>query len=254
MEIKEALQNIGLNEKEAFVYTALLELGQATAYKIAQKSGLKRPTVYVILDELRLKGLVLKIPHTKKTIFSAKEPKEFFDEVENKFQKAKSILPQLLAMVAKGTKPLVLYFEGLNGMRELMNYNIEKMAGKEMVGFYAQAEDASKELLDIFDKYNERINTLGIKVRGITPQHPTTQKISKNYTQLGYKMTIKFVPYDIYSANISIDMGDNFVRILAFKELEGVLIENKNIADTMRQIFEMAWQSRPEKSVSAGGK
>ncbi len=254
MEIKEALQNIGLNEKEALVYTALLELGQATAYKIAQKSGLKRPTVYVILDELRVKGLVLKIPHTKKTIFSAKDPKEFFEESEDKFQKAKSILPQLLAIMAKGTKPQVLYFEGLNGMREIMNYNIEKMADKEIVGFYAHAEDASKELLDIFDEYNEKLNKLGIKARGITPQHLTTQKIIENYAQFGYKITLKFIPYDTYSANNSIEVGDSFVRILAFKELEGVLIQNKDIADTMRQIFEMVWQSRPEKSVSAGGK
>ena len=52
MELKEALQTIGLNEKECAVYLALLQLGRASAYSVAQKSGLKKPTTYVILDEL----------------------------------------------------------------------------------------------------------------------------------------------------------------------------------------------------------
>ena len=56
MDIQEALRNFGLNDKEARVYVALLELGQTTAYAIAERSGLKRPTVYVILDDLRQKG------------------------------------------------------------------------------------------------------------------------------------------------------------------------------------------------------
>lgn len=244
MEIKDALQNIGLNEKQALVYTALLELGQATAYKIAQKSGLKRPTVYVVLDELRLKGLVLRIPAAKKTIFSAKEPKEFFQEAEDKFEKAKSVLPQLLALTAKETKPQILYFEGLNGIKELLTYDIEKLSGKEIVGFYATAKDASKELLKVFDEYNKKINDLGIKVRSITPQHSSTQKINKFYKQLGYNLTIKFIPFDIYSASNSIDVAGDMIRILAFKELEGVLIRNKNIADSMRQIFEMVWRAQ----------
>jgi len=37
MEIKEALKNLGLGDKEALVYSALVELGETTAYKIAQK-------------------------------------------------------------------------------------------------------------------------------------------------------------------------------------------------------------------------
>ena len=76
--INDALKNLGLNDKEARAYAALLELGQTTAYAVAERSGLKRPTVYVVLDELRQKGLVLKIPHVKKQLWSAKSPHQIF--------------------------------------------------------------------------------------------------------------------------------------------------------------------------------
>lgn len=44
MNIAPILQSIGLTEKEAKVYAAILELGTATILKISQKAELKRPT------------------------------------------------------------------------------------------------------------------------------------------------------------------------------------------------------------------
>ena len=65
-EIIDTLSHIGLSEKEVHVYVALAELESGTAYQIALACDVKKPTVYVILEDLRKKGLVLKIPHAKK--------------------------------------------------------------------------------------------------------------------------------------------------------------------------------------------
>lgn len=101
---EEALQGLGLNQKEALIYVSLLQLGKATAYKIAQKSGLKKPTVYVILEELRQKGLVLKIPYPKKQIYSAKHPQELIHEAEERLKRVNSALPELLALTQNEDK------------------------------------------------------------------------------------------------------------------------------------------------------
>ena len=77
------LEAIGLTEKESVVYVALLSLGTGTAYRIAEECSVKKPTVYVILEDLRKKGLVLKVPHAKKALFAPRSgigkplPKEF---------------------------------------------------------------------------------------------------------------------------------------------------------------------------------
>ena len=71
MTIIEALQNLGLTDKEARVYTALLKRGRTSAYGIAEESGLKKPTTYVILDDLIEKGLASRIPRVRKQLFVA---------------------------------------------------------------------------------------------------------------------------------------------------------------------------------------
>lgn len=58
MEIADVLQKIGLQQKESAVYLALLELGTADVSGIAKKAGIKRPTCYLVLDDLKNRGLV----------------------------------------------------------------------------------------------------------------------------------------------------------------------------------------------------
>lgn len=244
MQIIEALQNLGLTEKEAGVYLALLQMGQGSAYAISSKSGIKKPTTYVILDELRQKGLVLKVPRVKKQLFIAKSPEEFFSAAKERLNMAEDVLPEIMAM-AEGKKPKVktLYYEGVSGAKEALNYRIKEMQGKELVGFYASAQDASPDLVSVFLDWN--IRARNTKIRMIAPEHPSLKPWRDTDTE--YERIVKVIPFNEYSANISIDIGDTFVRVLAFKELQSVIIENPDVAFTMRQIFEMVWKSRPEK-------
>lgn len=240
-KINEALQNLGLTEKQAIIYTNLLQLGKTTAYKIAQKSGLKRPTVYVILDELRLKGLVTKIPYPKKQIYTAKHPKEFIQEVQDKLNKAVSTLPELLALTKSEDKPSVMYFDGVNGIQELLNSGLDKLENNELVGFYAHIEDIKDDVIKIFEGYNRKLKNMKIAVRGIAPEHQSLKLYREKDAE--YHRNVKIVPFNTYSSDISIDIGPDFVRILMFKNLQGILIENKSLALAMKQIFEMQWSN-----------
>ena len=55
MEVFQVLKSIGLTEKEASVYLALLTLGTADVGEIAQKSGQKRTTCYTVIENLKKK-------------------------------------------------------------------------------------------------------------------------------------------------------------------------------------------------------
>ena len=72
--LNEVIEKIGLSKKEAKVYLALLRIGQSSASLIAKNSGLKRPTTYLILEDLRKRGFVLKMPGNKKQMFISKSP------------------------------------------------------------------------------------------------------------------------------------------------------------------------------------
>lgn len=250
MQITEALQNLGLSEKEARVYTALLKLGRGSAYGIADEAGIKRPTTYVILDELRQKGLVLKVPRVKKQLFIAKPPDELFAVAEEKLRVAKDVLPQLLAMAEGETqKPRTLFYEGLPAVRDVFLEQAKRMADRELTGFYAHAGSAKSEMLEFFDEYNERIKRYKVQVRGIAPEHPNLEKYRRVDAEYGRKM--KIVPFEEYSSDISIDIGENYVMFFSIQDAQATLIENERIAKTMKQIFEMVWKSRPEQAQGA---
>lgn len=250
MNLIEALQNLGLNEKEAKVYLALLKKNRCSAYWIAEESGLKKPTTYVILDDLIKKGLVYKVPREKKQQFIAKSPNEILVLAEEKLAIAKEALPELMALSeGEKPKPKTLFFEGLSGVRENFRRENRKMQNKTVVGFYAHSGDASLELVDFFLENMEDFKKNNCRLRGVVPDHPNLEWARK--TDAKYNRQLKTIPLNEYSANISIDIGDDFVSFCSFKDFQVTLIENKDIANTMRQIFEMVWKARPEKPQGA---
>jgi hypothetical protein len=246
MQILESLQSLGLNEKEAKVYSTLLQLGRASAYLVADKSGLKKPTTYVILGDLLKKGLVQKVPRSRKQLFEARSPDEFFALAEERLAVAKKALPELMAMALGSTqKSRSLFFEGLHGVRQALWYRLKEMEGKQYVGFYASPHEAAEGFEELSIEWNEELFKKGITLRGIVPDHPSL-KVWREERDRKYGHTAKIVPFAAYSATNSIDVGDTFVRIIGFRDLQAVIIDNSDVARTMRQIFEMLWQNLPE--------
>jgi sugar-specific transcriptional regulator TrmB len=56
--LEEKLRELGLSEKESAVYIAIVEAGKASPARIAKATGIKRPTVYAVGEELTKKGLI----------------------------------------------------------------------------------------------------------------------------------------------------------------------------------------------------
>src|SRR6266404_3687884 len=120
MEIPGVLEEIGLNEKQASVYLALLELGTSTVHPLATKAGIKRPTTYLVLEELQAKGLVSVVPRAKKALYTAESPQKLVSDLNNKQELVKRFLPNMLALYnEKKDKPQVQLFEGKEGIKLL---------------------------------------------------------------------------------------------------------------------------------------
>src|SRR3989344_7431553 len=211
MDIIEGLQNLGLNQKEARVYTNLLQSGEATAYTIAEISGLKRPTVYVVLDELRRKGLVLKIPHAKKQIFQAKSPQEFFAETEDRLERTRSILPQLIALSKSEERPKTYLFDGVEGYKESLYLGYEDVIGKEIVAFFSKRSDNTIKVEHMIDKYFSSLEKDNIKVRAVIPAHESVKGEQGKYKNV----EIKSIPIEKYCTDDAILVEEKRVKIFS---------------------------------------
>ncbi|EKE21958.1 MAG: Transcriptional regulator, TrmB [uncultured bacterium] len=238
----EALENLGLSEKEAKVYLALLELGQASAYKVAQKAGVKKPTTYVLLDDLMKKELVLKLPGVKKQMFVAKSPEDFFSIAQGRVNLATSFLPELMSSMHGKNKVQTIYYEGLDGFKQANWHKMKENAGKELIGFYASVENLDQKMIDITWQWTEDLKKNNISVRGFVPTHETLADYRKNDKE--YNREMRELPWEEYSAETSLDVLGSFVRIIDLTKdsPQAVIIENERTAKMVRQIFEMMWK------------
>ncbi|EKE21162.1 MAG: Transcriptional regulator, TrmB [uncultured bacterium] len=240
MNTINTLIGIGFTEKEAQIYLALLSFRRATAYLVHQKSGLKKATAYVILEELVKKGFVLKIPQNRKSFYIAKSPTECIKIFQEKLNEAKDMLPELLAIQKKDEEKVsVSYFEGIEGIKEVYNDTL-KYPG-EFVAF--GSEDVVSSLgYDWMNDFIKNRVKKNIQVRVIVP----TTKYFKENLILKDKQelrTIKFIDQKKYPFSIEIDIyGESKVSLISGKEAMGAIIESTEVHNTMKLIFEILWE------------
>lgn len=235
------LIKIGLSEQEAAVYVALLGLGRASVQEIAAEAGLKRPTAYLVLDELRKKGFALKEPHTKRTRYVAKDPEQAVRERLEEIQKVAYTIPELKAIQKSADKVNVLYFEGLEGVQKALTYNMDVLINTTSVGFFAKADEIKdNRFLDFLYLWNDQLAKHNISFRGIVPEHPSLDGFREKDKQ--HYRSVKRVSPEKYDSNISIEATESFVRIALLKQMQVIIIESPEAAKTVKQIFELLWE------------
>lgn len=241
----QELKKLNLTEKEARVYLALLELGPSTPYKIAKRSRLKRPTAYVIAEELVEKGLIVQMTGEKKRQYIARSPESYIEDVEKRVSEAKKIVPELNALQRKQSeKPNVLYFEGVEGMKQAYEYKIGDFKGKEIVGFFSRMNEIDPEVhSEVFLPWNEMKAKIGLNVRGFTVDDPNLKEYTKFFDKNHPgKIIAKFLPESLYSADCSIESFEWGVRIVIMRSKQAIIVESYELAKALREIHDLLWE------------
>src|SRR3989338_1056496 len=118
MNLESTLQIFSFDGKEAGVYLAALELGTASIYELSQKTSLKRPTTYLVVDGLRRKGVLSLSKIRNKTYFTPLPPKKLFKKWENNLNQLNFALHELENRQKNSkSKPFVQFFRALMASR-----------------------------------------------------------------------------------------------------------------------------------------
>ncbi len=260
--ITQELRDIGLSEKAAAIYVAVLELGVAFPSKVSEKTKLNRTTVYHILTDLAVKGLITEIERKNKLCYQIERPERLvrfaktqIRLAEERAERAQTILSDIEGLYNMvPNKPRVRFFEGLEGVLTVYEDHISGNESYEMLG-YSNVEKLMQVLPPAFVKnYVKRKEEIGVTTRGIFPE--TT--FSKNYNKEIYrgarkKALVQFhvVPVEQFPHEVEITIyGKDKVSIINFQKntLIGVIIEDPTISQMMRMIFNLAWNgSEPSK-------
>lgn len=239
MEIADVLKQIGLNEKQANVYLALLELGTATVHPIATKAGIKRPTCYLILEELQAKGLVSVVPRAKKALFTAENPEKLISDLNKKQELVKRFLPNMLALYNKKIdKPGVLLYEGKEAVREVY----EKILNAKEVNFFCTIRDRINFYPDFPKRILQKTVNKEIKMRELLTQSAKDIEFAKTMHHSEF-YEHRFAPkgWEFLTDNVLFD--GNVVFFSYEPYIFAVQIQSKGIYQSLKTLFDLAWQS-----------
>lgn len=235
------LTHLGFHEKAAHVYLATLSLGTASILEIAKKANLKRPTVYIYIEELLKSGLLEKIPIGKKDYFHASDPHILENRAQQHLFAIQKALPELEALQnnLKG-KPSVRILEGERGLKQIY----DEICLSSNIRFWSNLSNFEIFFQEHFKKLSESISEKGIRTREIIANTPESKKSAKRYASIAGKN---------YSARIAVKAGilnDNAIYsdvIALFRiheyNLYVIRIEDAIIANAMKTLFDMAWNS-----------
>lgn len=238
--VEQTFEKIGLSPRETQVYLALLERGQSTGYEISKHLGEKRTTIYYTLEELRKKGLVLKTPHASKHYFTARHPQEVAAEAHKRANELDSLLPYLSGLIKDGERPKLTYYEGIDGFDKIIEESEPLMLGQNVDGFYMYKPTISDHQRTTFIHHLDRLGKSGATWRGITQDVPSTRQYEQELNS-NFAFTFKFLPPDIYPMQSSMEAFGNYTRILSRDLGQNILIENKEVANAVRIIFNIMW-------------
>ena len=231
--LKEKLEQIGLDGKEANIYLQLLEKDQQTASQVAKKTGINRSVVYSVVERLLNKGLASYVIKDNVKHFLANDPQTLKHFLKNKERIVDNILPRLNKIKPESGKEVdIEVFQGLKG-----GIAIQKDIIREGKDFVVLGEDGTLQEgipKTILEQYIRDLEENEIEERILAKKG--TDLIESKYTK------VRYLPKKFNLPTMTIVYG-NKVAIAIFKKPYYIIrVRSKDLADTYRAFFENLWQ------------
>ena len=238
MEKENLLQQLGLSEKESALYLTALDSGVVSITQLAKKSGLKRPTCYLVIEELVKKHLLTKTPKGKRMCYKAENPLILSQQIEKTQETLNMLLPSLLSSFQKYShQPKIRFYEG---KQQISKMSEEVYHAKEIWAMFSP-----ENFLNVFSKQeNKHFFNILIRHGGVIYDIFEDTAKAREFAKAKYRTGIshvKFLPSDFKIATDFMVYGDK-LAIVSFENLIGLIIEDKAIAQTQRQVLKFIWE------------
>ncbi|HLP43911.1 MAG TPA: helix-turn-helix domain-containing protein [Candidatus Nanoarchaeia archaeon] len=260
----KTLIEFGLSEKEAKMYLALLELETAGANEIAKAADINRSSAYVVIESLAKKGLINTYTDEQKVQqFTASEPEVFLrmiDENERKQKQVKEKIKQIIPNLRskhKDTKhrPLVQIYKGKEAIRlgfyDIFYEQVEK--GMKMLRIYEDVSDILKFPDSNYIEWDvSEMKKFNVDYRIISPDNKQAREVVDRYKKLGYDHFV-LVPQNVFNRNrgdcLAFSIYEDKIEFFSQDSFLTIL-ESKEVADTLKNVFDMAWEHARARSKS----
>jgi sugar-specific transcriptional regulator TrmB len=248
MNIRPILHKIGMTEKEADIYLACLEHGPDTISNIARQAGYKRPTVYNIMEQLLRDGFVVLIRRNRRTLYDAERPRKLLTGIRARERELEQLMPDLEDLRnAKKEIPQVEVYESGEAVKLLYDEIYDSFNTKNEICFLTSVGDMMKNIPDALDAYVAKVTAgKGYKVRELIFNDEQGRHYVKQLKQRGVSHDVRLLSDEFPFYNDLVIYGTK-VAIFSYKNrFIATKFDNREIATTLKTLFEWAWKNGRE--------
>ncbi len=239
---EKQLELLGLSDKESRLYLAALELGSFSVLEVAAKSGLKRPTCYIILEELTKRGFISMVLNEKKKLYKVEPPTAFIRQAKNNLKYAEQIVPSLSAMLSQDNdKPKMKYYFGQKGMQNIYD---DLLITRSKAMYYVGSNESRIGAVgeDFLKDWVRRRLAKKIKVKTIRMRElqPADHLLSDSKDLL---REVRYAPKGIFIPDTICVIGTKVAIVFTVRGNFGFIIESAEFSQTILGLFKVLWNA-----------
>jgi sugar-specific transcriptional regulator TrmB len=251
--MRTILKKLGLSDKKIDLYIAGLKTGPATVQNLAKFSQIKRPTVYVLLEHLAKLGLANRSFKGEQKLFEMASPQKLFKfideekrEAEEKENFLQKVMPEFEAIVKKSEFATdTKIYEGFDLVKEIFG-DLAKTKGIT----YTISSGHFYDKLDI-NWFIKNVTQVRERAKNksfiISDPHPL---VIKFYLMEETNIReFRFLPKDMIMPSVIQIHEDTVVMISMDEPYSCIVMKNRTIAETLKFLFNLIWQSLKEKNL-----
>ncbi len=248
-EINKTLREIGLDRTETQVYFLLLKNVSMGIQEITDILKLPRSSVNLACKNLEKRNVLKTSFSGKRVSFYLEKPSDinnyinFEEDIINSNKLAvKSIISKInnICAISQGNEPIEIEeLQGEEGFIETYNRSLEQEKNGELLRIGGDTRKFIPQKEKLKD-YNEKRKKKKIYTKLLLPDYELCleekEKAKFNMREVG------ILNKDIYDPKIQLSIWqDNTAMTVWDKGFHSIIIKNKAIADTLKQLFLIAW-------------
>ncbi|MBI2665768.1 helix-turn-helix domain-containing protein [Candidatus Woesearchaeota archaeon] len=230
--MKDSLMQLGLTEREADAYLALLHFEEATATQLAKLTKEHRTNIYDSLEQLIKKGLAVYIIRQGIRYYKLAEPEKLIDYLHEKEKIAENILPNIKARLQQlEEKPIVEIYEGREGFKSILMKILRESKPIYAIGASEEWEKKFPIQLEQYmrERVHKRIHAKLLYVQGTKPIYNPLNEI-------------KFLPTKFLQPSTIVIFGDYVAIFMWIEPLVATMTRSQQLSKSFKNYFEILWK------------
>lgn len=251
-DIRTTLLQLGLSEKEATVYQALLMTGPSSATTLSQRVSMPRSTTQFTCQQLVDKGIA-SVARKQGTLYYAPEPPEKFLalleherwKIDQREEYARSVMEELRHLAhPAASQPKIRFYEGKEGLSQCWDELLQgARTGDEIIGYLhpLDTEDDPLRLAPVVERYVRVRAEKGVSSRLLLPDIALSEGFRQHDAACLRTTRVMKGRKTISPTEIMLHGDRMYTRTITPSNVFASILENKDVVAMQRIAFETLW-------------